>query len=178
MRGRWCSTEIYHCKDGQRNDGELCEGKLTATMTRKWRRRILKTEIRTRLNNMAGPLKNLIGIGRMALLRAASVSQGRIRRERCQRGPIIPITARIMLRTRHIELSIRKSETFLPIAGGVRSKQEIENHDGTVRGGQVGNPDMHTYVNPAKSKTSQEIGRTRKQNQTAFDAKYSDKNNQ
>jgi hypothetical protein len=140
-------------------------------MTRKLRRRILKTEIRTRRRNTAGPLKNLIGTGKTVPLKAASVSPGHIS------------TGKMPARADHADYGANNAaypshriehpekRDILPVAGGVRSKREIENHDGTVRGGEVSQPDTHTYVNPAKSKTSQEIGRTRKQNQTVFDVK-------
>ncbi|HEV8048723.1 MAG TPA: hypothetical protein VGP35_13395 [Terriglobales bacterium] len=52
----------------------------------------------------------------------------------------------------------------VPIAGGVRTKSEIESHKNGRRGGPISSPQTHVAVKPHKSETSQSIGARRQAN--------------
>jgi hypothetical protein len=53
---------------------------------------------------------------------------------------------------------------IVPIAGGVRTKYEIENHKNVRRGGPISTPQTHVAVKAHKSETSQSIGARRQAN--------------
>jgi hypothetical protein len=54
----------------------------------------------------------------------------------------------------------------IPIAAGVRTKSEIENHEKKRRGGIISQPEAHIGVKSHKSETSQSIGARRQSNPT------------
>jgi hypothetical protein len=53
---------------------------------------------------------------------------------------------------------------IIPIAGGVRTKYEIENHKNVRRGGPISQPQTHVAVKSHKYETSQSIGARRQAN--------------
>jgi hypothetical protein len=74
------------------------------------------------------------------------------------------------LNTNPIKLSSPEHEQhpekidIVPIAGGVRTKYEIENHKKAIRGGPISQPQAHVAVKSHKSETSQSIGARRQAN--------------